>query len=162
LFGFVGAHRRPFRRLIRSVAHEPHIMRAALAVIVAFYSILALGDYHEAAVVTGMQLIMGLSIIPMCILAVCLVFSGLIGLGQAASNEARITNITIAVLASSLLFVVGYREMRRSTRPRDEAIPYTPKGANKTDAGNGSYGICRVIDASRSPSPDPRRQNHKT
>jgi hypothetical protein len=25
----------------------------------------------------------------------------------------------------------------------------------KTDAGNGSYGICRVIDASRSPSPDP-------
>jgi len=29
--------------------------------------------------------------------------------------------------------------------------------ANKTDAGNGSYGICRVINASRSPSPDPRR-----
>ncbi|MDZ4403712.1 hypothetical protein [Prosthecobacter sp.] len=28
---------------------------------------------------------------------------------------------------------------------------------NKTDAGNGSYGICRVIDASRSPSPDPGR-----
>ena len=28
---------------------------------------------------------------------------------------------------------------------------------NKTDAGNGSYGICRVIDACRSPSPDPRR-----
>ena len=28
---------------------------------------------------------------------------------------------------------------------------------NKTDAGNGSYGICRVIDAYRSPSPDPRR-----
>jgi hypothetical protein len=27
----------------------------------------------------------------------------------------------------------------------------------KTDAGNGSYGICRVIDASRSPSPDPNR-----
>ena len=27
--------------------------------------------------------------------------------------------------------------------------------ANKTDAGNGSNGICRVIDASRSPSPDP-------
>ena len=29
--------------------------------------------------------------------------------------------------------------------------------ANKTDAGNGSNGICRVIDASRSPSPDPKR-----
>ena len=29
--------------------------------------------------------------------------------------------------------------------------------SNKTDAGNGSYGICRVIDASRSPSPDPNR-----
>ena len=28
---------------------------------------------------------------------------------------------------------------------------------NKTDAGNGSDGICRVIDASRSPSPDPGR-----
>ncbi len=28
---------------------------------------------------------------------------------------------------------------------------------NKTDAGNGFYGICGVIDASRSPSPDPRR-----
>jgi hypothetical protein len=29
--------------------------------------------------------------------------------------------------------------------------------ANKTDAGNGSNGICRVSDASRSPSPDPKR-----
>ena len=28
---------------------------------------------------------------------------------------------------------------------------------NKTDAGNGSNGICRVIHASRSPSPDPKR-----
>jgi hypothetical protein len=28
---------------------------------------------------------------------------------------------------------------------------------NETDAGNGSYGICRVIDASRSPAPDPKR-----
>ncbi len=28
---------------------------------------------------------------------------------------------------------------------------------DKTDAGNGSYGICRVIGASRSPSPDPGR-----
>jgi hypothetical protein len=32
-----------------------------------------------------------------------------------------------------------------------------PKKANKTDAGNGSNGICRVIDVSRSPSPDPGR-----
>ena len=30
---------------------------------------------------------------------------------------------------------------------------------NKTDAGNGSYGICRVIDVLRSPSPDPRRSS---
>ena len=29
--------------------------------------------------------------------------------------------------------------------------------ANKTDAGNDPYGICRVIDASRSPSPDSKR-----
>lgn len=28
---------------------------------------------------------------------------------------------------------------------------------NKMDAGNGSNGICRVIGASRSPSPDPKR-----
>jgi hypothetical protein len=27
----------------------------------------------------------------------------------------------------------------------------------KTDAGNGSNGICHVIDAFRSPSPDPGR-----
>ena len=32
---------------------------------------------------------------------------------------------------------------------------------NKTDAGNGSYGICRVIDASRSPSPDPSRSANR-
>jgi hypothetical protein len=32
---------------------------------------------------------------------------------------------------------------------------------NKTDTGNGSYGICRVIDASRSPSPDPKRYAKK-
>jgi hypothetical protein len=30
-------------------------------------------------------------------------------------------------------------------------------GTNKTDAGNGSYGICRVIDTSPSPSRDPKR-----
>jgi hypothetical protein len=28
---------------------------------------------------------------------------------------------------------------------------------NKTDAGNGSKAICRVINVLRSPSPDPRR-----
>ena len=33
--------------------------------------------------------------------------------------------------------------------------PQTTATSNKTDAGNGSNGICRVIDASRSPSPDP-------
>jgi hypothetical protein len=27
---------------------------------------------------------------------------------------------------------------------------------NKTDAGNGSFGICRVIDTFRSPPPDPK------
>jgi len=32
-----------------------------------------------------------------------------------------------------------------------------PQRANKTDAGNGSYGICRVIDASRSLAPNPKR-----
>jgi len=31
------------------------------------------------------------------------------------------------------------------------------KKHNKTDTGNGSYGICRVIETSRSPSPDPKR-----
>jgi hypothetical protein len=33
-------------------------------------------------------------------------------------------------------------------------------GHTKTDAANRSYGICRVIDASRSPSPDPRRSGY--
>jgi hypothetical protein len=32
-----------------------------------------------------------------------------------------------------------------------------PETPNKTDAGNGSYGICRVSNVSRSPSPDPSR-----
>jgi len=36
-------------------------------------------------------------------------------------------------------------------RPRRVAALF-----NKTDAGNGSNGICGVIDASRSPSPDPK------
>ncbi len=31
------------------------------------------------------------------------------------------------------------------------------KKRNKTHAGNGSYGICRVIDPFPSPSPDPQR-----
>ena len=30
------------------------------------------------------------------------------------------------------------------------------EGRPKTDEGNGSHGISRVIDASRSPSPDPK------
>jgi hypothetical protein len=33
--------------------------------------------------------------------------------------------------------------------------------ANKTDAGKGSYGTCRVIDTFRSPSPDPKRSVKK-
>lgn len=33
---------------------------------------------------------------------------------------------------------------------------------NKTDAGKGLYGICRVIDALRSPSPDPKRSPNST
>jgi hypothetical protein len=81
-------------------------------------------------------------------------FSGLLGL---SSKEAKTQNIVIEVLASTLLLVVGYKELRRSKPPRSEAIPYTPQGAIKIDEGNGSYGICRVIGAYHSPSPDPRR-----
>jgi hypothetical protein len=99
-------------------------MRIALAILVALYSLLAMGDYHEAAVVTPMQVIMGLTIIPMCILAVGLLFSGLMGL---STKEARTQNIVIAVLAATLLVVVGYRELRRSNRSRSEAIPYNPQ-----------------------------------
>jgi uncharacterized protein (DUF58 family) len=36
-------------------------------------------------------------------------------------------------------------------------VNLNPTSPNKTDASNGSYGICRAIDASRSPSPDPKR-----
>jgi hypothetical protein len=64
-------------------------MRIVLAVLVAFYSLLALGDYHEAAVVTPMQVIMGLSIIPMCILAVGLLLSGLMGLLSKGKRHAQ-------------------------------------------------------------------------
>jgi hypothetical protein len=39
----------------------------------------------------------------------------------------------------------------------DQAEVESRPTPNKTDAGNGSYGICRVIDPSRSPSPDPKR-----
>ncbi|MFO1484167.1 MAG: hypothetical protein U1F71_12485 [Verrucomicrobiaceae bacterium] len=39
--------------------------------------------------------------------------------------------------------------------PTSESL--TKTRVNKTDAGNGSYGICRVIAAARSPSPDPKR-----
>ena len=37
----------------------------------------------------------------------------------------------------------------------------TQQWPNKTDAGNGLDGICRVVDASRSPSPDPGRSPQK-
>ena len=43
-----------------------------------------------------------------------------------------------------------------SARPPSKLINSQPK-ANKTDAGNGSYGICRVSNVLSSPSPDPRR-----
>jgi hypothetical protein len=129
-------------------------MRIALAILVAFYSLLTLGDYHEAAVVSPMQVIMGLSIIPMCILAVSLLFSGLMGL---SSKDARMQNIVIAMLAATLLVVVGYRELRRSNRPRSEALPYNPQSGKKTDTSTGSIAVCRVINPSQLPSPDTKR-----
>jgi hypothetical protein len=45
-----------------------------------------------------------------------------------------------------------------ATAPTEDETGNTPttKG-NKTDAGNGSKAICRVINVLRSPSPDPRR-----
>jgi uncharacterized membrane-anchored protein len=105
-------------------------MRIALAVLVAFYSLIALGNYHEAAVVTPMQVIMGLSIIPMCILAIGLLFSGLMGLSL---KQARTQNIVISVLAATLLIVVANRELRRSNRHRNEAIPYNPQASEKAE-----------------------------
>lgn len=96
-------------------------MRIALAVVVAFYALLALGDYHEPAVISPMQVVMGLSIIPMCILAVWLVCSGL---ARLSSKEARSQNMVIVVLASTLLVVVGCREFLRSRPQTSEAIPY--------------------------------------
>lgn len=41
------------------------------------------------------------------------------------------------------------------TRHSDDHNRSTDEG-EKTDAGSGSHGIRRVIDASRPPSPDPR------
>jgi hypothetical protein len=43
-----------------------------------------------------------------------------------------------------------------------QGYPTKTAKAEKTDAGIGSYGSCRVIGASRSPSPDPGRSAKKT
>ena len=51
--------------------------------------------------------------------------------------------------------MIATNRTKDSLSPRSHSTS-NPK-ANKTDAGNGSNGICRVIDASRSPSPDPKR-----
>ena len=51
---------------------------------------------------------------------------------------------------------IGYAEDGDLQIGAETIATHTPM-PNKTDAGNGSYGISRVIDASRSPSPDPRR-----
>jgi hypothetical protein len=60
----------------------------------------------------------------------------------------------IAVLSlASFGWIVASRFLTRIERTRTPP----PTKANKTDAGNGSYGISRVLDASRSPSPDPKR-----
>jgi len=45
------------------------------------------------------------------------------------------------------------------TRRLDASM--NPTWPNKTDAGNGSYGICRVSNVLRSPSPDPGRSPKK-
>jgi hypothetical protein len=64
----------------------------------------------------------------------------------------------IAVLSlASFGWIVASRFLARIGRTRTTP----PTKANKTDAGNGSDGICRVSDASRSPSPDPGRSPEK-
>jgi hypothetical protein len=63
-----------------------------------------------------------------------------------------------------LLERAGYLEAPSETWPRltsydpgDRVFRATRTSPNKTDAGNGSKAICRVSNASRSPSPDPGR-----
>ena len=53
----------------------------------------------------------------------------------------------------SLPFRLSHLE-RVPDAARKSQMTATP---NKTDAGNGSYGICRFSNVLRSPSPDPRR-----
>ena len=61
--------------------------------------------------------------------------------------------------ASGYIIHALWKELRQ----RDTSLKSKRnKTANKTDGGNGSNGICRVIDASRSPSPDPRRSANPT
>lgn len=48
----------------------------ALAVVVACYALFALGDYVEPAVAAPMQVYLGLPLVPMWILAVCLLICG--------------------------------------------------------------------------------------
>jgi hypothetical protein len=59
------------------------------------------------------------------------------------------------------LVLLGFRGAMYSIVPASQIPEASLALANKTDAGNGSYGICRVIDASRSPSPDPSRSSSR-
>ena len=79
-----------------------------------------------------------------------------------------------ATFAASLSFLSGHRPALGAWRFAHDLcrlvhdcalafVDFPAKGGigarharpNKSDAGNGSYGICRVIDASHSPSPEP-------
>ncbi len=51
-----------------------------------------------------------------------------------------------------------FRELREATLPKtEENAPHEHRNPNKSDAGNDSFCIWRFINASRSPSPDPKR-----
>jgi hypothetical protein len=71
-------------------------------------------------------------------------------------------SVAILVHGAGCLFYLFWGSSSRWRRmwfcpASDERSYMPPLTPNKTDAGNGSYGICRVIDASPSPSPDPSR-----
>ena len=81
-------------------------MPIILSVATLVFFLFALGDSHEAAIVTGSQVIGGLLFIPAAILAVVLVFYGAV---RALSRDRAAYHAFVALLALPLTLLVGVR-----------------------------------------------------
>jgi len=81
-------------------------MPIILAIAVLIFSLFALGDYHEAAVVTGGQIVVGVLFVPAVILAGVLV---LYGSGRALCRDRIAYHVLVALLALPLPLLAGIR-----------------------------------------------------